>query len=147
MFTGSAVASDFVLTDINGKKHSLADYKGKWVVVNYWATWCPPCLDELPELVEFHEKHKANGAVVLGVNYEDIGEDELLKFVDENFISYPILLAEPGANKVFGRLRGLPTTYLISPKGERVHTHMGRVTINQLERIIAEKEVDYKQTF
>ena len=140
MLLQPVMASEFALTDINGKKHNLTDYKGKWVVVNYWATWCPPCLDELPDLVDFHEKHKTNGTVVLGVNYEDISEDELTQFIDENFISYPVLMAEPGVNKFFGRLRGLPTTFLISPQGERVHTHVGRITKTQLERIIAEKK-------
>ena len=138
--SGMVGASEFILSDINGKTHRLADYKGQWVVVNYWATWCPPCLDELPELVEFHEKHKASGAVVLGVNYEDISQGELEQFVDENFISYPVLMAEPDSGRFFGRLRGLPTTYLISPEGDRVYTHVGSLTKSILERVIAEKK-------
>ncbi|UCE90172.1 MAG: TlpA family protein disulfide reductase, partial [Pseudomonadota bacterium] len=140
MFVSSAagVASppDFALFDTKGQQHRLADYRGKWVVVNYWATWCPPCLDEIPELVEFHEKNAEGRAVVLGINYEDVDDLYLKTFVDEYFISYPVLLAEPGAANYFGRIRGLPTTFVISPAGEVVARRVGGVDAAYLERII-----------
>ena len=63
VFSGvlSAEPVDYSLPDLNGKMHSLADYKGKWVIVNYWATWCPPCREEIPDLVNFHEEHRKHG--------------------------------------------------------------------------------------
>jgi len=125
------------LPDISGKKiHSLTDYRGKWVVVNYWATWCPPCLDEIPELVEFYEAHKKTDAVVLGIDYEEVDKAYLRTFVEENFITYPILIADLNRVPPFGRLYGLPTTYIISPTGKLVDTRIGGVNRAYLEAVI-----------
>jgi thiol-disulfide isomerase/thioredoxin len=129
----------FELPDIHGKKtHSLQDYKGKWIVINYWATWCPPCLDEIPELVEFHDAHSKKDAVVLGVNHEELDRDYLVSFVDEFFITYPVLVSDPYSQPPFGRLYGLPTTYIISPEGELVTSKTGAVSKATLEEIIAQ---------
>lgn len=137
---GMAQAVDFELKDLAGKTHKLSDYRGKWVVVNYWATWCPPCLDEIPDLVAFHEKHAADSAVVLGVNVEDIELTTLAEFADHYFISYPVLLGSPGTPGAnVGPIPGLPTTYLVSPDGELAARNVGPVTGKMLERFIREK--------
>ena len=131
----------FSLTDLNGKSHNVEAYAGKWLVVNYWATWCPPCLDEIPELVEFHENHKDKDALVLGINFEEVDDKYLRQFVDENFISYPIVKMKPGVKGPFGLIHGLPTTFLVSPKGEVVASKTGGITLKDLEDSI----VYYKQ--
>ncbi len=131
-----ALGADFSLPDIDGVKHKLSDYRGKWVVVNYWATWCPPCLDELPELDAFHSRHKGKDALVLGVNIEDIPLDKLREFVDEHFINYPVLLGGNREETAFGPLPGLPVTYLISPAGEVAASHLGRVDAASIEEFI-----------
>ncbi|HWQ94453.1 MAG TPA: TlpA disulfide reductase family protein [Gammaproteobacteria bacterium] len=131
-----ALSADFTLPDIDGVKHTLSDYRGKWVVVNYWATWCPPCLDELPELDAFHSRHKGKDALVLGVNMEDIPLDKLREFVDEHFINYPVLLGGNREETAFGPLPGLPVTYLISPTGEVAASHLGRVEAASIEEFI-----------
>jgi len=123
------------MRDLDGDLHRLSDYRGKWVVVNYWATWCPPCLDELPELGDFHERHKDRDAVVLGVNMEEIDRDELARFVDEQFITFPIFPGNMGMETV-GPVPGLPTTFLVGPDGRRVARRLGGVTAGQLEEYI-----------
>ena len=138
--TGVAEPVDYSLPDVNGKKHSLADYKGKWVIVNYWATWCPPCQEEIPDLVEFHDRHKDDDAVVIGINFEDIGEEQLSAFVDSFLISYPILRSEPLAETPLGSIPGLPTTFIIAPDGSPVARQVGPVTGKQLDDYIARKK-------
>jgi len=127
---------EFSLKDLHGKTHTIEKYAGKWVVVNYWATWCPPCLDEIPELVEFHDKHKDKDAVVLGVDFEEVDDKYLRRFVDENFISYPILKSRPSSRTPFGMIHGLPTTFLISPDGKVIASKTGGVTKQDLEESI-----------
>ncbi len=136
LISSFCVASEFSLADLDGKEHKLSSEKGKWVIINYWATWCPPCVEEIPELIFFHDKHKDNDAVVWGVNFEDAPEKKIKDFLDDFMVSYPILLAEPGRNSYFGEVIGLPTTYFISPEGELVHTLVGMVTVEYIEKIM-----------
>ncbi|WP_455218160.1 TlpA disulfide reductase family protein [Kaarinaea lacus] len=144
LFSSPAVMAepaDFILPGIDGQQHKLSDYRGKWVVVNYWATWCPPCLTEIPELVDFHEDHKDKDAVVLGVNFEDIGANGLKRFTEEYFINYPILLEKPAPSSALGVIPGLPTTYLVSPQGEIVARQVGPVTAKLIADFINEQPV------
>ncbi|MFO7603777.1 MAG: TlpA disulfide reductase family protein [Gammaproteobacteria bacterium] len=138
--TGKVFAQDeaveFSLKDLNGKIHKLSDYRGKWVVVNFWATWCPPCLDEIPELIEFHQAHQATTAVVLGINHEQPDLEYLKEFVDQAFVNYPVLLTQGDEKLPFGNLRGLPTTVLVSPQGVPVVKRTGVVTRQDLEQAI-----------
>ena len=142
LFAGSVIAEpvEYSLPDMSGKMHSLADYKGKWVIVNYWATWCPPCQEEIPDLVSFHDSHKDTDAVVLGINLEDVGQEQLESFVESFMISYPILRSEPLATTPLGPVPGLPTTYIIAPDGSPVARQVGPVTSKQLEDYIAGKK-------
>ena len=131
---------DFSLPDLKGEQHKLSEFRGKWVLVNYWATWCPPCLDEIPELVEFHEAHKDKNAVVIGVNFEEIGMEKLKSFVDDYFMSYPILQMKPGPTSDLGFIEGLPTSFLVSPKGELLAKQTGPVSAKMIEDFISEQE-------
>ena len=133
---------DYSLPGLDGKTHSLADYRGKWVIVNYWATWCPPCQEEIPDLVAFHERHRGKDAVVLGVNYEDIGAEQLKDFVDSFMITYPILRADPDPATPLGPIPGLPTTYIIAPDGSPVARQVGPVTGEQLDEYITRKQAE-----
>jgi len=131
----AAEPKDFTLTTLSGEKQRLSDYRGRWVVVNYWATWCPPCRKELPELDLFNEHHQ-DDAVVLGINFEDISEQELQQFVDEQFLSFPMFRERPSRETAFGRLSGLPTTYLLNPEGVPVAMHTGGITADMLDFFI-----------
>ena len=130
-----AAEQEYRFTDVNGETVDIADYRGKWVVVNYWATWCPPCLKEIPELVHFHEEHKAETAVVVGFNMEEKSPQVLSRFIEENMMTYPVV---PMSEEMplFGDVPGLPTTYLLDPAGKPVAMQVGEVTAEMLEEFI-----------
>ncbi len=142
----NAPDTDFSLPGLDGKTYSLSDYRGKWVLVNYWATWCPPCLEELPELEVFHSNAEGK-AVVLGVNMEEIDEKSLREFVDEQFLSFPILVAtaRPSRDQLIGPIEGLPTSYLITPEGEVVARQVGQITAEALRKFIERYENEHKK--
>jgi thiol-disulfide isomerase/thioredoxin len=129
---------DFTLENLDGKPVSLSDFRGKWVIVNYWATWCPPCLDEIPDLVQLHEGNR-DTLVVLGVDFEEVNTEYLREFVDSHFMSYPIVRSEPLPVTPLGPVLGLPTTYIISPAGVPVARQEGPVTREAIEAYLARK--------
>ncbi len=136
-WTGPAV--ELMLPGLDGHAHRLSDYRGKWVVVNYWSTTCPPCLKEIPELSRFHDQHKDKDAVVLGVDYEEIPKLWLKEFVENRKISYPVLLGPPGAPMPLGPVMALPSTFLVSPEGKVIGRHVGPVTAKALEAFLRER--------
>ena len=133
----SALAVDMPLTDVHGNKVNLSSYQGKWLVVNYWATWCPPCIIEMPELKSFHDQHAAAGdAMVIGINAELIAKQQLLDFLDDYFITYPIFVSKPIQQSELGLIPGLPTTFLVTPQGKVVARQVGPVTQEMIEQFI-----------
>jgi thiol-disulfide isomerase/thioredoxin len=130
---------DFTLPDLDGKPVSLADFRGKWVIVNYWATWCPPCLEEIPELVSLHDDN-SDTLVVVGVNYEEVNTNYLKEFVESHMMTYPVVRMDPVPITALGTVMGLPTTFIISPAGERLARQEGPVTQADIEKYIARKK-------
>ena len=127
---------DVGFTDMDGQKHQLSDYRGKWVVVNYWATWCPPCRKEIPELSDFHLQY--DDAVVIGVNYEPDMSDEALKAFSVRYqMSYPVTRVSKEFSKALGTPVGLPTTVIVNPEGRIIKTVAGIVTEESLNNIIS----------
>ena len=118
---------DFSLPDATGQEHRLSDHRGKWVVINFWATWCGPCMVEIPELIDFHERHKDDDAIVIGVNFEQIETPDLVKFIDEMGINYLVVRAGDKPILPFEPLKGLPSTFFVDPHGEYVASHAGPV--------------------
>ena len=132
-----AGAIDMPLSDVYGNRANLNSFKGKWVVVNYWATWCPPCIVEMPELQSFHDAHAEKDALVIGINTEHIGKQRLLAFLEDYFITYPVFTSKPTQKSELGLIPGLPTTFLVSPEGEVVARQVGPVTRDMIEQFIA----------
>lgn len=126
-------AENFSVKDLEGKTHTLAGYKGKWVVVNYWATWCPPCLEEIPDLIALHEKRK--DMVVLGIALEYQDAKEVRTFVDDNLMNYPVVLGDDKLLKQIGPADVLPTTYIFNPQGQLAKVRRGLVTRQYIEKI------------
>lgn len=133
-----AYAEGFQITDIAGKSHSLAGYKGKWVLVNYWATWCPPCLEEIPDLISLHEKNR-HRLTVIGVAIDYRSAKQVTDFADSLMVNYPIVLGTPKVVNQIGPVQGLPTTYLYSPDGKMVAQQVGPITREAVEKYIASK--------
>ncbi len=131
-----AQAVDMPLTAVNGSKTNLDRYQGKWVVVNYWATWCPPCITEMPELQSFHDENVNNNAMVVGINAENISQQRLQTFLDDYFITYPNFVSGPTQQSELGLIPGLPTTFLVTPEGEVVARQVGPVTREMIEQFI-----------
>jgi peroxiredoxin len=127
---------NFSLPDLDGKQHKLAKYKGKWIIINYWATNCPPCLKEISELEDFHNRHKDTDAVVLGVNYEDVKLSWLKDFIDSVKMTYPVLLAKPDVKTPFGYIQMLPTTIIVSPEGHLMGLQRGAITAEMIDNYI-----------
>lgn len=127
----------FSVKDMAGKTHALSSYKGKWVVVNYWATWCPPCLEEIPDLIALHETRKDLVVIGVALEYEDAGE--VAKFVDDNLMSYPVVLGDDKVTAQIGPANVLPTTYIYNPQGRLVKAKRGMITRKDVEQVITGK--------
>jgi thiol-disulfide isomerase/thioredoxin len=128
--------ADFTVTDTKGKVHTLSGYKGKWVLVNYWATWCPPCLEEIPDLIALHEDKK-NKLVVIGVAMDYRDPKQVIDFAEGLFVDYPIVLGNARVVSQIGPIQGLPTTYLYNPEGKMVAQQVGAITRAAVESYIA----------
>jgi peroxiredoxin len=133
---GSEPSAGFRLTDIQGKQHRLKDYRGKWVLVNYWATWCPPCLEEVPDLVMLYDQHKAGNLMVIGVAMQYKTRKEVADFVDDMLMSYPIVLGDKSVTDQLGKDEILPTTFVFNPQGRLVDTKRGVITREYVETLL-----------
>jgi peroxiredoxin len=146
--TVSAVASDrkaaqnFALADANGAPIKLSDYKGKVVLLNFWATWCGPCKVEIPWFIEFEKTYKDRGFVTLGVSMDDDGWKAVKPFMAQRAINYPVTIGNDRVAELYGGIDSLPTTFLIDREGRIASRHLGLVSKRDYEaeilKLIAE---------
>jgi thiol-disulfide isomerase/thioredoxin len=136
-------APAFTLEDLGGKKVSLANYKGKAVLVNFWATWCAPCKIETPWLVELRNQYASQGFEILGVSTDDIDPDdkkmfaqekqEIAKFVEQMHMPYPVLIDGDKISKPYGGLDALPTSFFVNRDGKVVAAQLGLTSKDDIE--------------
>ncbi|MBF0214616.1 MAG: TlpA family protein disulfide reductase [Magnetococcales bacterium] len=129
------------LTATDGKTLRLTDFKGKVVLVNFWATWCPPCLEEIPALVLLQNRYKEKGLVVIGIDYmEKPDRARLIAFMDEQGINYPVVYGEvkslQGVAKALGGVFALPVTKVLDRNGKVGASHIGGLTLEEMQKLV-----------
>lgn len=129
-------APDFTLNDLSGKSVSLSHFKGKVIILDFWATWCPPCRREIPHFVDLYARHKSKGLVIVGVALDDEGAKVVRPFVEEFKINYPIVLGTQEVQKAYGGIQGIPTTYIIDKAGKIVTSFVGYTEVGVIEKRI-----------
>ena len=132
-------APDFKLSGMDGKPVELKAYRGKLVILNFWATWCPPCLQEVPDLVDFYQQH-GEDAVVIGLAVDDDAK-EIKEFIRVMDVTYPVAISTDAINKKYGGILSLPITFFIDRKGRIVTQQVGIVTRKQLEQFVSTGKV------
>jgi peroxiredoxin len=128
-------APDFSLTSLSGEPVKLSDYSGQVVLINMWATWCPPCKAEMPTIDQYYQAHRDDGFVVLAVNSQEKA-DSVNSFIQDSGFTFPVLLDDQATVMDQYNVLGLPTSFIISRDGTIQHTHTGQITKDQLEQYI-----------
>lgn len=121
-------APNFALRDSNGATVRLADYRGKVVLLDFWATWCTPCQIEIPWFVEFEQSLKSRGFAVLGVSMDEDGWDAVRPYIQKRRINYRIVLGDDHTGQLYGGVDSLPTTFLLDREGRVAAVHVGLAT-------------------
>ncbi len=140
-------AVDFTLPDLDGRMVSLSDYAGQVVLVNFWATWCIPCREEIPDFVELISEYAAEGFAILGITIDTIDVSEVKEFAVMYKINYPVLYAGKQAKQLtrdYGNFRGIPASFLVNHEGIRIKRVLGRMEksfwVKQIESALKAKE-------
>ena len=135
---------DYVLRDLDGVEYRASDSIGKWLVINFWATWCAPCVAEMPELQKFHETRQEQ-ADLWGVTFEDTDIDAIRAFVARLGVTYPILGYGQDPKTGYGPVRVLPTTFVIDPEGRFHHKFEGPISADDLVDIMQQNSGQDRQ--
>lgn len=119
------LAPDFTLPDLDGNKVRLSDYEGKVVIVNFWATWCPPCRAEIPAFIDLYDTYKDRGFAMIGISLDPDGGRAVNRFLEEYRINYPILLGNIKVTSLYGGVTSIPTSFVITPYSEIYKKYVG----------------------
>jgi thiol-disulfide isomerase/thioredoxin len=123
--TQSSPAPDFSLESLDGKTTHLSDFRGKAVLLNFWATWCGPCKIEMPWFVDFQKQYGSQGLQIIGVAMDDASKEDIGKFAKDMGVNYPILIGKEAVGDQYGGIPGLPETFLIARDGKIVDKIIG----------------------
>ena len=136
---------DFSLKDADGKVVRLSDYRGKAVLLNFWATWCAPCRLEIPWFMEFEQQNKDRGFAVVGISMDEDGWSAVKPFLSQLGVNYRTLMGDAITASVYGGVDALPTTFLIDRSGRIAATHVGLVSksgyVSEIDELLKEPQV------
>ncbi len=136
-------APDFKLKLTNGKDIKLSDHKGKIVIIDFWATWCPPCRKGIPDLIDIQKKYDKK-LVVIGISLDTETKDDVVPFINKFGINYPVAYGNMEVVKAYGNIQAIPTSFIIDQKGDIVDTHVGLVDksvyVNKIEELLKKKK-------
>jgi len=128
-------APAFSLKDKDGKTYSLESLKGKIIVLNFWATWCPPCRAEIPDFKKVYSEYRDKGVEILGVSLDHKGWGVIKPFLEQWEINYPVVLGGAGIARDYGNVRSIPTTFIIDKNGKVVDQHVGAMNEKMLVKM------------
>lgn len=126
----------WTLKDLGGETVESSQFDGKVVVLNFWATWCPPCRMEIPGFIDLQRDYEEDGLVIIGVSLDESGPEAVAEFSESMGINYPIVMGDMRITGAFGGIRVLPTTYVIDREGNIRNTHIGYLRRGPLEKVI-----------
>jgi len=129
---GAADAPDFTRPDIAGVDHTLSGLRGRVVLLNFWATWCAPCLQEMPHFTQWQRHYGPRGLKILGISMDD-SLDPVRRLAQQRPPGYPLIMGDAALAKLYGGIYGLPTTFLIDARGHIVARYRGSVNLVELE--------------
>lgn len=120
-----AAAPSWELRDVDGKTVKLSDFKDKVVVLDFWATWCPPCRKEIPGFVALQKQYGKDGLAIVGISLDQDGAAKVKKFIKANGMNYPVVMGNEDLSRDYGSIRAIPTTFVIDRAGKIVSKHVG----------------------
>ncbi len=124
----SVIAPDFTLPTSDGKKLKLSDYKGKVVILDFWATWCPPCRKGIPDLVELKKKYGSKGFEIIGISVDQETKPDVVPFIKDYGINYPVVYGNTNVYQQYGGIRAIPTSFIIDKEGKIVASYEGLIS-------------------
>ena len=118
-------AANFILPDLDGNLIRFSDLKGKVIILDFWATWCPPCRDELPHFKSLYQQYQGQGLEIVGIALDQGGVRVVKPFIEDNEITYTILISNQEVTEAYGGIRGIPTTFIIDRQGRIIEKYVG----------------------
>jgi peroxiredoxin len=131
-----AIAPSWELHNVDGQTVRFADFKGKVVILDFWATWCPPCRAEIPGLIDLQKQYGKQGLAVIGISVDQDGASVVKAFAQKFGMNYPVLLADPKVVQSYGGIEAIPTTFIIDRQGRIVKEHVGFTDKEDFEKEI-----------
>lgn len=129
------MAPDFSLPDLNGRPVNLSSYRGKVVLLDFWATWCGPCRDEIPAYIQLQNRYANQGFQVIGISMDD-SEGPVRAFYRDFHMNYPVVMGGAETGELYGGILGLPIAFVVGPDGRMVAKHIGATDVSVVEKEI-----------